>query len=100
MRLFGKKDDKVTIESQRDTVIRVVDELNAVIALMADKPKVGLDLNTGLLTVELPEQMPDEALALPAPSEKVEDVVEDVKEDIKDVAEEAVDEATDAVKAT
>ena len=65
--LFGKAGGKVKIETQRDTVVRVVEELNSVLALMADKPVVGLDLNTGLITVDLPDQMPDEALALPAP---------------------------------
>lgn len=66
--LFGKKAGKAKIETQRDTVVRVVEELNSVLALMADKPVVGVDLNTGLITVDLPDQMPDEALALPAPS--------------------------------
>lgn len=68
--LFGKTDGKAKIETQRDTVTRAVDELNSVLALMADKPVVGIDLNTGLISVELPEQMPDEALALPAPKEE------------------------------
>jgi len=65
--LFGKKGGKAAIETQRDTVARTVEELNSVLALMADKPVVGVDLNTGLITVDLPDQMPDEALALPAP---------------------------------
>lgn len=65
--LFGKSGGKAKIEMQRDTVARAVDELNGVLALMADKPVIGVDLNSGLIKVDLPEQMPDEALALPAP---------------------------------
>ena len=65
--LFGKTAGKAKIETQRDAVARTLEELNSVLALMADKPVVGVDLNSGLITIELPEQMPDEALALPAP---------------------------------
>jgi hypothetical protein len=65
--LFDKVGAKPKIETQRDTVVRTVDELNSVLSLMADKPVMGIDLNTGTLTIELPDQMPDEALALPAP---------------------------------
>ena len=74
--LFEKVGGKAKVETQRNTVARAVDELNSILALMADKPVVGVDLNTGLITVDLPEQMPDEALALPAPEE-----VEDAKDE-------------------
>ena len=87
--LFEKMGAKAVIETQRDTVVRTVDELNAVLALMADKPKVGVDLNTGLLSVELPDQMPDEALALPAPTETKEDAADEAVEPVvEEVAEE------------
>lgn len=66
--LFGKTGAKTVIETQRQTVERALGELNTVLALMADKPVVGVDLNTGVITVDLPEQMPDEALALPSPA--------------------------------
>ncbi|SMX45475.1 hypothetical protein [Octadecabacter ascidiaceicola] len=78
--LFEKVGGKAKVETQRNTVARAVDELNSVLALMADKPVVGVDLNTGLISVELPEQMPDEALALPAP-DPVEETVENVKDE-------------------
>lgn len=65
--LIEKIGGKVAVETQRDTVMRAVEELNSVLAVMADKPVVGVDLNTGRITIDLPEQMPDEALALPAP---------------------------------
>ncbi len=81
--LFGKAGITTKIENQRDTVARAVDELNAVLALMADKPVVGVDLNSGLITVDLPEQMPDEALALPAPDESAEAAQDDVPENAK-----------------
>ncbi|MDA9318223.1 hypothetical protein N9Q54_00070 [Octadecabacter sp.] len=54
------------------------------VALMADKPVVGVDLNTGLITVDLPDQMPDEALSLPAPS--ADEVVETLPEEVKPAA--------------
>jgi hypothetical protein len=75
--LFEKVGGKTKIETQRDTVARTVAELNSVLALMADKPVVGVDLNTGLINVDLPDQMPDEALALPAPKG---DVVQEAEE--------------------
>lgn len=65
--LFEKVGRGAVMESQRDTVVRAVDELNTILALMADKPVVAVDLNSGLITFDLPDQMPDEALALPAP---------------------------------
>lgn len=97
--LFGKKTNAVVVETQRETVKRAVDELNAVLALMADKPKVSLDLNSGLLAVELPEQMPDEALALPAPEKASEGPVETANDASKDVAAEDVEEAVDEAAA-
>lgn len=75
--LFGKTGGNAKIETQRDTVVRVVEELNSVLALMADKPVVGVDLNTGLITVDLPDHMPDEALALPAPEPEIADAPKD-----------------------
>ncbi|MDC1296824.1 hypothetical protein N8Z37_00745 [Octadecabacter sp.] len=82
--LFEKVGGKAKIETQRDTVVRTVEELNSVLALMADKPVVGVDLNTGLITVGLPDQMPDEALSLPAPS--ADEVVETLPEEVKPAA--------------
>ena len=95
--LFGKKGAaKAVIETQRETVARSVDELNAILALMADKPKIGVDLNTGMLSVDLPEQMPDEALALPAPTEKDVKAVEEKVEEAKETVEEIIaDKTTD-----
>ncbi len=54
-------------ETQRQTIERALAEVNAVVALMAVKQKVTIDPATGSVALELPEQMPDEALALPAP---------------------------------
>ena len=66
--LFSKAGAKPA-ETQRETIERALGEVNSVLALMADKAKVSVDLNSGLIEVDLPEQMPDEALALPAPEE-------------------------------
>lgn len=65
--LFRKKEVEVVKETQRETVERAVQELNEILGGMAVKAKVSVDLESGLLGVDLPEQMPDEALALPAP---------------------------------
>ncbi|WP_298297040.1 hypothetical protein [uncultured Litoreibacter sp.] len=67
--LFGKKSVEAVKETQRETVIRAMGEVNDILALMAEKPNVSVDLNTGLVHIVLPEQMPDEALALPAPED-------------------------------
>ena len=68
--LFGKKDKAPEIiikETQRETVTRALGEVNEILAGMDVKPKLTFDLEIGLFEIELPEQMPDEALALPAP---------------------------------
>ncbi|WP_438991784.1 hypothetical protein [Lentibacter sp.] len=54
-------------ETQRACVARALDEINAVLAELDVKPKLSFDPATGALELELPEQMPDERLALPAP---------------------------------
>ena len=58
---------KTIIETQRQTIDRAMAEVNEILALLADKPKVTIDPSVGSITLELPDQMPDEALALPAP---------------------------------
>jgi hypothetical protein len=55
-------------ETQRETLERAIGEINEIMTGLADKPKLTVDMETGGLTLELPEQMPDEALALPAPA--------------------------------
>lgn len=69
--LFGKKSVEAVTETQRETVTRAMGEVNDILGQMAVKPSVAVDLNTGLVTIKLPEQMPDEALALPAPEKAV-----------------------------
>ena len=64
--LFGKS--KVPLkETQRETMSRAIAEVNGLLALMPERPKLGVNLDTGFIEIELPERMPDEALALPAP---------------------------------
>ena len=72
--LFGKSKTEVEVvkETQRETVARAMGEANEVLSGMAVRPKVAVNLETGLIEIELPEQMPDEALALPAPEAKAE----------------------------
>ncbi|MDG1339680.1 MAG: hypothetical protein P8P66_06770 [Paracoccaceae bacterium] len=87
--LFGGK-GAATRETQRQTIERTFGELNEILGGMAVKAKVGVDLETGLLEVTLPDQMPDEALALPAPSEEeVESASEDATQDAKKSVEKA-----------
>lgn len=54
-------------EAQRARVERALGEINSVLAELDVKPKLSFDPATGALELELPEQMPDEGLALPAP---------------------------------
>jgi hypothetical protein len=70
--LFGKNKAEVEVvkETQRETVARALGELNEVLGGMSVRSKIAVNLETGLVEIELPEQMPDEALALPAPGEK------------------------------
>lgn len=64
---------EVKIETQREVFTRLVEELNTEITKLADKPKVTIDPATGMVSFELPEQFPDEALQLPAPDEETPD---------------------------
>jgi len=85
--LFGKTGTKAVKETQRQTVTRALEEINGILAVMSDKPSIAVDLNSGLIAVDLPEHMPDEALALPAPKEDA----DRAPEKGEDAAEEAVD---------
>lgn len=59
-------------ETQRQTIERALGEINEITAAMAGKPSVTVDMASGALSLDLPEQMPDEALALPAPNPEAE----------------------------
>ena len=66
--LFGRRGSPEPVkETQRETVERALAEVNEILAELDPKPKVTLDPETGEIALALPEQMPDEALALPAP---------------------------------
>lgn len=67
--LFGAKDKAPAVkqETQRETVERAQRELNEILATLSPKARITIYPEEGTLTVELPEQMPDEAKALPAP---------------------------------
>lgn len=72
--LFGGKSNtpEVMIETDRTRYARLVAELNEMIDAMAVKPRVTIDLATGHIDPETPEQFADEALALPSPEVEVE----------------------------
>lgn len=79
--LFGKV-SKTQAETQRQTVERALGEINAIVADLEVKPTLSFDPTSGALELGLPDQMPDEALALPAPEtapEAVEDDAETVE---------------------
>ncbi len=82
-RLGGVKTVK---ENQRQTVQRALAEVNEVVALMDAKPKIVIDPATGAVELELPEQMPDEALALPAPVPEADAEVAEEVEDVEKAA--------------
>lgn len=66
--LRRRMNGKVVKETQRQVFERAVSELNDIMAGMEEKPHFSVDLNEGKLTFSLPDQMPDEALALPSPN--------------------------------
>jgi len=68
---------KPVVETQRQTLDRAMGEVNEIVALMAVKPKITIDPETGTVAFELPDQMPDEALALPAPDQAEETAKQD-----------------------
>ena len=71
--LFGKKPEdapvEVVHETQRQTIRRALEEVNEILAALDPKPAVTFDPRTGSISLALPEQMPDEAKALPAPDD-------------------------------
>lgn len=70
--LFGKKpEEAVVVETQRETLERLIKELNDALDALPEKPVVTVSPETGQIGLVLPEHLPDEALSLPAPeSEK------------------------------
>ncbi len=72
--LFGQKNAAAVEKSQREVITSLLADLNTAVMSMPEKPVVAINPNTGEISLELPEQMPDEALALPAP-----DLAEDTK---------------------
>lgn len=90
--LFKRKGAHVEakVENQRAQFERLTTELNALIALQGEKPKLTMDLETGAVGFDLPEQLADEALALPAPADEVveDEAASDDAETEADVAEE------------
>jgi len=93
----GKKPEAV-IETQRQTFERLVGELNEAIAALPEMPAVTVTPVTNEISFALPEQFPDEALALPAPEPEVE-VIEVVEEAAEDVVEAAAEDVSEEVKA-
>ena len=85
--LFRKKEVEVVKETQRETAERALQELNEVLGGMAVKAKIAVDLESGLLELELPEQMPDEALALPAPEPEKAETAPEVESETEAKAE-------------
>ncbi|MGY6703396.1 hypothetical protein [Roseinatronobacter sp.] len=68
--LFGrasKEPEVIVQETQRETVARALRELNEVLTALSPRAGIHVDLQSGTLSVDLPDQMPDEAKALPAP---------------------------------
>jgi len=73
--LFGMRpqSEGAATETQRERLERLIRELNAAIAALPEKPRLIIDPATGELEADLPETLPDEALALPAPDAKTTD---------------------------
>lgn len=73
--IFGKK-GIAKAETQREGFARMLGDLNEAIAGLDEKPKINIDPNTGAIEFDLPERLPDEALALPAPEADEDEVAE------------------------
>jgi hypothetical protein len=58
---------EIALETQCESFERMVAELNALIDTLPDKPRVTIDPATGHILPEMPDQFPDEAMALPTP---------------------------------
>ena len=82
----GAKNEPV-VESQRETFERLVTELNDALDSLPEKPAVTIDPATGHVAFDLPEQFPDEALALPAPSEEEAKTPDEAAEEALSAAE-------------
>jgi hypothetical protein len=99
---FGRgAKSNVVIETQRQSFERLVGELNEAIAALPDMPAVTINAVTNEVSFALPENFPDEALALPAPEKEpvVEKTAEDATKEVTgEVIEDAV-EVADDVKA-
>ena len=91
--LFGKKDVEVAIETQRETATRSLKELNTILAGLDPKPALQVDMNSGQIEVTWPDQMPDEALALPAPEEKKPEDVKELAKSVEDATKEVAEKA-------
>lgn len=87
--LFARKDGEVKQETQRDVATRALDELNTVLSGLDPKPAVQINMATGQIDVTWPDQMPDEALALPAPAEAEVAKAEDIAKKVEDAVEKA-----------
>ena len=70
--LFGSKSEAPVVkrETQRETMERAQRELNEILATLQPKPRITVYPEEGTLTIDLPEQMQDEAKAPPAPHAK------------------------------
>lgn len=75
--LLDRAKGKVVKETQRQTAERALKELNDVLVGLSERPKLTVDMASGLIEITLPDQMPDEALALPAPDTKAAEPVSD-----------------------
>jgi len=67
--LRRNSDSQTTInpETTRESLSRLVADLNQVIEGMSEKPSVSVNLASSQLELVLPEQLDDEAIPLPAP---------------------------------
>ncbi|WP_212524575.1 hypothetical protein [Actibacterium sp. MT2.3-13A] len=73
--LFGMRPraEASVAETQREELERLIRELNAAVAALPEKPRLIIDPASGKLELDLPETLPDEALALPAPERTEQD---------------------------
>lgn len=67
LKFLFRKSAQAEAVNQRKSLENLLANLNDILRDMPEKPLVIVDANSGEITLDLPDQMPDEALALPAP---------------------------------
>lgn len=59
--------DTAANETDREQFVRALKDLNDVLSRLPNRPDITVSGASGIITIDTPDQFPDEALALPKP---------------------------------